>query len=433
MKQNPSISHWLISAAAATLSFSCSSDSPNETTTGNATVTTSSVGTGNTTGSTGTSTTSVTTTGSTMDSGTTGTTGGTTDTSSTSSVNGTTGGTSIGMTGSGSGGTGSGTGGSGTNDVTTTMAASSTDGATTGAAGTTGTTATGAGGTGGTGSTTEGRSAGCGTEPGIPSNMYNNGERISIQAAGMDRRYILRVPDNYDNTHPYKLIFAWHQLDGNDVQMYANGYYHLLPLSDDSAIFVAPNGQKNGQPCTSTSNGDGGCGWPNTNGSDIALADAVLAELEANFCIDTNRIFATGWSYGGSMSYKHACERGLGGSKDGVEGYVRGIAVYSGAQLSGQCTPATPVAYYGSHGTSDNVLNYDGGVGLAQNFANANGCSWSTPTRATGNHVCTDIMGCMDGEPVKFCSFTGSHTPDPSDGGGGSWQYQLVWDFFDQF
>ena len=83
--------------------------------------------------------------------------------------------------------------------------------------------------------------------------------------------------------------------------------------------------------------------------------------------------------------------------------------------------------------TSDSVLNYDGGVGLAQNFANANGCSWSTPERATGNHVCTDIMGCMDGDPVKFCSFNGDHTPDPSDGGGGSWQYQLVWDFFDQF
>jgi poly(3-hydroxybutyrate) depolymerase len=158
----------------------------------------------------------------------------------------------------------------------------------------------------------------------------------------------------------------------------------------------------------------------------------VVEELKSNFCIDTNRIFATGWSYGGSMSYKHACERGLGGTKDGVEGYVRGIAVYSGAQLSGQCTPSTPVAYYGSHGLSDNVLGYSGGVGLAQNFANANGCDWSTPPEGTGQHVCTDIAGCDADYPVQFCSFNGGHTPDPSDGGQ-SWQYQLVWDFFDQF
>lgn len=134
------------------------------------------------------------------------------------------------------------------------------------------------------------------------------------------------------------------------------------------------------------------------------------------------------------MSYKTACERGLGGTKDGVSGYIRGIAVYSGAQLSGQCTPTTPVAYYGSHGTSDSVLNYSGGVGLAENFANANGCNWQTPTEVrSGNHVCTDITGCDDGYPVVFCSFNGDHTPDPRDGGQSSWQYQVVWDFFDQF
>lgn len=249
----------------------------------------------------------------------------------------------------------------------------------------------------------------------------------------MQRRFILNVPTNYDNTKAYKLIFAWHQLDGNDKQMYNNGYYHLLNLSGNSAIFVAPNGQKNGAACTGTGNGESGCGWPNSNNSDLALADAVLAQIEQNFCIDTNRIFATGWSYGGSMSYKHACERGLGGTKNGVAGYIRGIAVYSGAQLSGNCTPTTPVAYYGSHGTSDNVLNYDMGIGLFKNFATANGCTYAVPTKVTsGNHVCTTLTGCKTGYPTEFCSFNGPHTPDPSDGGS-SWQYQVVWNFFDQF
>ena len=87
-------------------------------------------------------------------------------------------------------------------------------------------------------------------------------------------------------------------------------------------------------------------------------------------------------------------------------------------------------------GTGDSVLGYDLGVSLAQNFAMPNGCSWMTPTRVTsGNHVCTDMMGCRAGYPVKFCSFNGDHTPDPRDPGmgSGSWQYQLVWDFFNQF
>jgi len=41
-------------------------------------------------------------------------------------------------------------------------------------------------------------------------------------------------------------------------------------------------------------------------------------------------------------------------------------------------------------------------------------------------------MGCTDGYPAKFCSHSGDHTPDASDGGP-SWQYQDVWDFFSQF
>jgi poly(3-hydroxybutyrate) depolymerase len=54
------------------------------------------------------------------------------------------------------------------------------------------------------------------------------------------------------------------------------------------------------------------------------IGASSVAQLEENFCIDTNRIFATGWSYGGSMSYKTACERPLGGVSNG---HIRGVAV----------------------------------------------------------------------------------------------------------
>jgi len=275
---------------------------------------------------------------------------------------------------------------------------------------------------------TVGMSSGCGKTPTIASSMYNNGHHIPITAANMAREYILNVPTNYDNTHPYKLIIAYHELNGNDDEMYGHQYYHLLPLANNTAIFVAPNGQQGNANCTQAS----GCGWPNPNNTDLQLADALVALIEESFCVDTNRIFATGWSYGGSMSYKTACERPLGGV---ASGFTRAVAVYSGAQLSGTCTPSKPVAYYASHGTNDTVLNYSGGVTLSQNFAKANGCTWMTPAMVTsGNHVCTSMMGCATGYPVEFCSFNGPHTPDPTDPGQSkSWEYQNVWDFFSQF
>jgi hypothetical protein len=48
-------------------------------------------------------------------------------------------------------------------------------------------------------------SSGCGKAPTIASSQYNNGHHITITAAGLQREYILNVPTNYDNTHPYKL------------------------------------------------------------------------------------------------------------------------------------------------------------------------------------------------------------------------------------
>ena len=285
--------------------------------------------------------------------------------------------------------------------------------------------------------------AGCGQAPTLTSGTH------TISSGGQNRTYILSIPSNYDNSHPYRLIFGQHWLNGtaNDVATGGSdgavwAFYGQKQLSNNSTIFVAPNGQQNGANCTQAS----GCGWPNPTGSDMALADALVKQIEDNFCVDTNRIFATGWSYGASMSYETACERPLGTTTDGMPGFIRAIAVYSAMQLSGSCKPSKPVAYYASHGTNDTVLCYDmstnkggacignGGVGLCQNYATVNGCTWMTPTKVTsGNHVCTNLTGCTTGYPVEFCSFNGPHTPDPSDGGGGSWEYQNAWNFLSQF
>jgi len=289
-------------------------------------------------------------------------------------------------------------------------------------------------------------SAGCGKAPGIASSMYNNGQPISIMVGTMQRRYILRVPTSYDNSHPYKLVIGYHALNSNDHSVYSEQYYGLLPLSNNSTIFVAPNGQKSGAPCTGTGTGDSGCGWPNTSDQDMQLADAVVKQVEDNFCIDTNRIFATGWSYGASMSEQTACERPLGGT---ASWGVRAVATYAVAYLSNapNCKVTKPVAYYGIHGTCDSVLTYDGqtrcstatgeqgGVGIAKTFATIDGCTWVLPKKVTsGAHVCTKFEGCMTGYPVEFCSFNGDHTAYPDNGQQqGSWGPAEAWAFINQF
>jgi poly(3-hydroxybutyrate) depolymerase len=273
--------------------------------------------------------------------------------------------------------------------------------------------AAGAGGSAGGGGMT--MSAGCGK-----ARTLMNG-RKTIQSGG-NREYILRVPDNYDNTRPYRLIVAYHWLNGNANQV-ANGggggstedpYYGLWDLAENSTIFVAPEGLD--------------AGWANTNGRDLALTDAILAQVQGDLCIDTTRIFATGFSYGAGMSYAVACAR---------SNVFRGVALYAGAQLSGCMGGTMPVAYFHAHGLSDSVLNISQGRTLRDRFVMNNGCTAQNPPEpsvGSGTHTCTSYAGCSEGHPVRWCAFDGDHNPTQKDRNQSkSWIPGEAWEFISQF
>lgn len=131
--------------------------------------------------------------------------------------------------------------------------------------------------------------AGCGKAPTLTS-----GTR-TIQSSGQSRTYNLRIPDGYDRNRPYRLIFGFHWLNGSANNVTSAGYYGLQPLSNNSAIFVAPQGLN--------------AGWANTNGRDLTLFDDISRQVENDLCVDTTQRFALGWSYGGAMSYAVACAR----------------------------------------------------------------------------------------------------------------------------
>ena len=257
-------------------------------------------------------------------------------------------------------------------------------------------------------------SAGCGK-----TRTLQNGT-ITIQSNGT-RQYILRVPDNYSNTHAYRLIVAYHWLNGS-AQEVANGgswasetpYYGLWNLANNSTIFIAPVGLN--------------AGWANTNGQDVTLTDAILSQVQGDLCIDRSRIFATGFSYGAGMSYAIACARA---------NVFRGVALYSGAQLSGCSGGTTRIAYFATHGLSDSVLNISGGRTLRDHFVSVNGVTPQNPAEpavGSGKHICTTYQGGSAAYPVTWCAFDGDHNPNPHDSGQStSWVPQQVWNYIIQF
>ncbi|WP_435233812.1 cellulose binding domain-containing protein [Micromonospora aurantiaca (nom. illeg.)] len=254
--------------------------------------------------------------------------------------------------------------------------------------------------------------AGCGKAP-----TLSSGTR-TISSGGQNRSYILRIPDGYDRNRPYRLIFGFHWLNGSANNVASAGYYGLLPLSNNSTIFVAPQGIDNG--------------WANTNGRDLTLFDDISRQIENDLCVDTSQRFALGWSYGGAMSYAVACARPT---------VVRAVTVISGANLSGCNGGTQPVAYFGIHGIYDSVLNISAGRSLRDTFVRNNGCTAQSPrepSRGSLTHITTTYSGCREGYPVQWAAFDGDHTPSPVDGSSSpndsrTWTSGEIWRFFSQF
>jgi polyhydroxybutyrate depolymerase len=263
------------------------------------------------------------------------------------------------------------------------------------------------GGSGGAGAGGGGsKSAGCGKAAPMEG-------RRTITSGGMNREYVLALPNNYDPNRAYRLIFTWHWRGGNanDVvnsSVSLGPYYGLESRSGGSAIFVSPEGLVD----------SGVSGWANPQGRDIQFLRDMLTYFNANLCIDQQRIFSTGFSYGGMMSIAVGCALG---------GTFRAIAPFSGAAYSGCEAGTNPVAFWGAHGTAggaDGVVPIANGRSARDEFLERNGCG--TTTMAVSPSPCVTYQGCRAGYPVTWCEFNGAHT---------TWapESQAVWDFFAQF
>ena len=321
-----------------------------------------------------------------------------------------------GSAGTGAAGTTTGTGGVATGGVGGSAGTGGSKGGSPGTGGSTG--GAGTGGMSGAGGTTTGTGGGAtggasGEGCGKPAGLMSG--RASIDVNGVMREYILHVPDDYDPNRPYKLIFGWHPL-GSSAEFIANrGYYGLEEPSAGQAIFVAPDGLVQ----------DGDQGWWNTDGQDVDFYFAMLDRFRSGLCIDQDRIFSTGFSFGAMFSFTLACT---------PDSMTRAIAPAAGNAARGCGDSTPPVAVMAFIGVNDSLLS--GHRRAVTNMVGVNGCS-ETPTEMSmswcdglnSNNlpcVCVEYQNCNEGYPVISCEYLAGHTFAPNAG-------QTTWDFFARF
>jgi poly(3-hydroxybutyrate) depolymerase len=230
----------------------------------------------------------------------------------------------------------------------------------------------------------------------------------ALEVDGMQREFLVALPDGYDAATPHRLIFAWHGQRGTAQQVAAIGYYGLESRAGGTAIFVSAQG-------LDTTTGIGGTGWDNTNGRDIAFTRAMLDYVREHYCIDDARIFSVGMSYGGIMSNNVGCALG---------DMFRAIAPMAGLGPINAGACVGQVAVWEAYGNADTLVPAMYIDQSREHWVASNHCA--ATTQPAGSNGCVAYDDCDEGHPVFWCLFDGAHVVPPFAG-------DEIWAFFSQF
>lgn len=252
---------------------------------------------------------------------------------------------------------------------------------------------------------------------------------------GLERTYILHVPPAVETGEPLPLIIVLHGTYGTGRKMQAGLGFD--PYADQQGFYVAyPDAyQKPGERETARWNdGRGTLASSLTGIDDVKFLVDMVDDIAAQVPLDKSRIFVTGASNGGMMTYRLGCE---------TSGVFAGIAPVIGnipEPIFNSCNPSTPLNVLAINGDADPFVPFNGGEvcgetpsifcegGFVQSqpeslakFAAANRCEL-TPQLIVLPNVVDDgtsieeqtYANCADGAQVKaYIIHNGGHTWPP--------------------
>ncbi len=243
----------------------------------------------------------------------------------------------------------------------------------------------------------------------------------SIERPEGPRSFLVHVPPSYDGRYLVPVLFNFH--GQARMAQEQEDYSGLVPLSDARGfILVAPEGGSYPQQWDIVGV------YAEDGVDDVGTVAQILEHVQAEFCTDPGRVFATGISNGGQMAAQVGCF---------LPDKFAGIAPVAGIVYQGCEGP--PVAVITFHGTADYNVPYESAPEAVIEWARYNGCPEEPETERVGEKVVRiSYFGC-EGAPVVFYTLEdGGHTwPGAVDesGGIGPTNHEidasaLIWDLF---
>jgi polyhydroxybutyrate depolymerase len=178
------------------------------------------------------------------------------------------------------------------------------------------------------------------------------GKIRTLSVGGLNRTYLVHVPEGHDPKTPMPVVLALHGATMNGPMM---AWFSGLNQKADAAGFIAvyPNGT--GSFSSFTWNGGDCCGSAVQNKiDDVAFINTLLDDLMGSYQVDTQRIYATGISNGAVMAYRLASE---------LADRIAAIAPVAGSMGTEIGQSRRPVSVLHIHGTLDEFIPFLGGKG----------------------------------------------------------------------
>lgn len=172
----------------------------------------------------------------------------------------------------------------------------------------------------------------------------------TIKSGGLTRDYRLYKPAAYTGATAVPLVINMHGYGSNNQEQEAYAYFRAV--ADTANFLIAlPNGtiDPQGQRFWNTFGGT-------STVDDVGFISNLIDSLKQSYNIDPQRIYATGMSNGGFMSYALACE---------LNSKIAAIASVTGSMVTASlnsCNPSRPVPVMEIHGDADDVVPYNGGT-----------------------------------------------------------------------
>ncbi len=165
--------------------------------------------------------------------------------------------------------------------------------------------------------------------------------RMGTRAAGLERAFRLTVPDAAAGER-LPVLVAFHGGGGSGWP-----FPDQDAFDETGAIVVYPNGV-----LIDDNEGDWLLNTGNTGTEDVAFVEAILSGLESRYCVDTDRIYATGYSLGSMYTYEVACQ---------LNDRFAGVASFAGTMpiSPASCDLTDPIAVMHIHGDEDSIIPYD--------------------------------------------------------------------------